>query len=78
VGWAVSAYTEHPFFSAINKTSVTVVLAEGADAVKAADKAEYTVKIGEEIIPVTAVTYNSVNRNAVLTVIPFKKSIPIQ
>lgn len=61
-------YTVCLGFSAINATTITATLAEGTDAAKAADKAEYTVKVGDSTIPVTNVVYVDSTRVATLTV----------
>lgn len=54
--------------SAINATTVNVQLPAGVDATKAADKTQYTVKVGTEDVAVTAVNYSSVAKIATLTV----------
>lgn len=54
--------------SAINATTVVATLADGADATKAADKAQYTVKVGDKAVTVTSVNYDATSKKATLTV----------
>jgi len=54
--------------SAIDRTTIEVTLAAGADPSEAADETNYTVAVGGTAVPVTVAAYNSVTRVATLTV----------
>lgn len=52
----------------INATTVVATLADGADATVAADKTQYTVKVGDKPVTVSSVSYDATSQKATLTV----------